>query len=370
MATGASAIDPALGDLEFGMFDWLDVQPGVPIGETYESRLRLIRLAEDVGITRYHLAEHHGTPLGLAPSPAVFLAAAARETSTIRLAATTFIVPLTSPLRLAEELGMLDQLSGGRLEIGVGRGSSPIESAMFGVDADEAATRFHADWPAILDALQTGSFTWPVGTPGLPTEPIELSTIPLQRPHPPLWYPTSNPDSIGRLADEGFNVLFGFGFVSPPLEVIREHAERFFARRAELAAHGSAGEGSNDADSDRRFGMLRHVYVESDDAEALATARSAFATHTESFTHLWRAAGSDRFSQPFDVDDLVDRHLLFVGSATSVAEQIAHAVRESRVNYVAGAFAWGSLTESQSAASMTRFADDVVPAIRASLAAI
>src|SRR3954470_24751748 len=186
----------------FGLFDWIDAAPGRTPGEVYEDRLRLLTEADRGGFDVYHLAEHHGTPLGLSPSPAVFLAAAARGTERIRLAPTTFIVPLYDPLRLVEEIGMLDQLSGGRLEIGVGKGSSPHEAAMLGLTPPETAERFESLMPAILEALETGVFR----RPGAEGEPIPLHVPTRQRPHPPLWYPTSNPASIPRLGDEGYNV--------------------------------------------------------------------------------------------------------------------------------------------------------------------
>src|SRR3954451_15518422 len=198
-------------ELAFGLFDWIDAAPGRTAGEVYEGRLRLLAEADRGGFAVYHLAEHHGTPLGLSPSPAVFLAAAARVTERIRLAPTTFIVPLYDPLRLVEEIGMLDQLSGGRLEIGVGKGSSPHEAGMFGLTPPQTAERFEELMPAILEAMETGVFR----RPGADGGTITLHVPTRQRPHPPLWYPTSNPASIPRLGDEGYNVIFGFGFVSP-----------------------------------------------------------------------------------------------------------------------------------------------------------
>ena len=207
----------AAQDVTFGVFDWIDATPGRTPGAVYADRLRLLAEADRGGLDVYHLAEHHGTPLGLAPSPAVFLAAAAQATERIRLAPTTFIVPLYDPLRLVQEIGMLDQLSGGRLEIGVGKGSSPHEAAMYGLTPAQAAARFEELMPAILEALETGVFL----RPGPDQEPVALHVPVRQRPHPPLWYPTSNAASIPRLGQEGYNVIFGFGFFSPPLEVVR-----------------------------------------------------------------------------------------------------------------------------------------------------
>jgi alkanesulfonate monooxygenase SsuD/methylene tetrahydromethanopterin reductase-like flavin-dependent oxidoreductase (luciferase family) len=350
------------GELEFGLFDWVDAVPGLPTAEVYDARLRVLAEADRGGFSRYHLAEHHGTPLGLSPSPAVFLAAAARETERIRLAPTTFIVPLYDPLRLVQEICMLDQLSHGRLDIGVGKGSSPIEAAMYGLTPSDTAARFESLFPAIVEALETGRFRRPRADG--PAEEIELHVGVHQRPHPPLWYPTSNAASIPRLGDEGYNVLFGFGFASPPLEVVREQSRVFFDHFRASAARG--GVRYSLPASPPRFGMLRHVLVAETDEAAVALARPAFDAHYESFTHLWRVHGSDRFTGPVDFDALVAEHKLFVGSPQTVAAQVARARAVGEINYFAGAFAWGSLDVETVLTSVRLFRDEVVPAVRSS----
>lgn len=347
-------------DLEFGLFDWIDLPPGASPAEKYDGRLRLLAEADKGGFAVYHLAEHHGTPLGLAPSPSVFVAAAARETTRIRLAPTTFVVPLYDPLRLTQEIAMLDQLSHGRLEIGVGKGSSPYEAAMFGLTSAEAAERFERLMPAILEALETGVFRRP-GAHGAAGRPVPLHVPVHQRPHPPLWYPSSNPSSVPRLGEHGYNVLFGFGFVSPPRDVVREQSKVFFERYRASAERGSARYALLGVTP--RFGFMRHVVVAPTDEEAQALARSAFADHYESFTHLWRKAGSERFSQPVDFDELLADGKLYVGSPQTVTELIAEAVTASEVNYFAGSFAWGSLSTEASVRSLQLFRDEVIPAV-------
>jgi alkanesulfonate monooxygenase SsuD/methylene tetrahydromethanopterin reductase-like flavin-dependent oxidoreductase (luciferase family) len=343
--------------LEFGLFDWIDLPPGADPAEVYDGRLALLGEADRGGFAVYHLAEHHGTPLGLAPSPAVFLAAAARATSRIRLAPTTFVVPLHDPLRLAEEIAMLDQLSHGRLEVGVGRGSSSFEAEMFGLTGEQAAERFQDLVPVVLEALETGTFHRPDGA-----APVPLHVAARQRPHPPLWYPTSNPASIPRLGEQGYHVLFGFGFIAPPLEVLREQSRIFFenhdaARAAGAPSHVPPG-------TTPRFGIMRHALVAPTDEEALALARPAFADHFSAFAHLWRRHGTDRFAEPMDLDQLVAEGRMFVGSPATVAAQIAATIDGAQVNYVAGAFAWGSLEPAAALRSLRLFRAEVVPALR------
>jgi alkanesulfonate monooxygenase SsuD/methylene tetrahydromethanopterin reductase-like flavin-dependent oxidoreductase (luciferase family) len=351
-------------DLEFGLFDWIDAVPGLPTAELYDARLRILAEADQGGFSTYHLAEHHGTPLGLSPSPSVFVAAAARETQRIRLAPTTFIVPLYDPLRLVQEICMLDQLSHGRLDIGVGKGSSPIEAAMYGLTPADTAERFETLFPAIVEALETGTFRRP-GADGAAGEAIPLHVPVHQRPHPPLWYPTSNAASIPRLGDEGYNVLFGFGFFSPPLDVVREQSRVFFDHFRQSAARGGVRYSLPGVTP--RFGMMRHVLVAETDEAALELARPAFDAHHESFTHLWRAHGSDRFTGPADFDALAAEHKLFIGSPETVAAQIAKARDLGEINYFAGAFAWGSLDVETVLSSVRLFRDEVVPAVRSSV---
>src|SRR5438094_6271078 len=150
----------AMANVEFGMFDWIDRRQQGPLGQLYEDRLRLLQEADAAGFFCYHLAEHHATPLGMAPSPSVFLAAAAQRTRRIRLGPMVYVLPLYNPMRLAEEICMLDHLTHGRLELGIGRGSVPYEIETLGVDPAEAKGRYDEALHVILAALTTGEVTF------------------------------------------------------------------------------------------------------------------------------------------------------------------------------------------------------------------
>src|SRR4029077_1889634 len=128
-------------DLKFGVFDHLD-RGQRSISDLYEQRLRIVEQYDRAGFYAYHLAEHHSTPLGMAPAPSVFLAAVAQRTKVLRFGPLVYLLPLYHPLRLAEEIAMLDHLSHGRLEVGIGRGRSPIELMLYGRDAAEASAVF------------------------------------------------------------------------------------------------------------------------------------------------------------------------------------------------------------------------------------
>src|SRR6202048_46806 len=114
--------------MQFGIFDHLD-DSGVPLGRHFEERLRLIEAYDRAGFYGYHLAEQHNTPLRSAPPPGVCLAAVAQRTKQLRFGPMVYLLPLYHPLRLIDEVCMLDQMSGGRFFYGGGpRFSGPLEA--------------------------------------------------------------------------------------------------------------------------------------------------------------------------------------------------------------------------------------------------
>src|SRR5271154_3082299 len=138
--------------VEFGVIDHVDRQD-LPIHETYDSRLKLLELCDKAGFSTYHITEHHFTPLGLAPSPLIFLAAAARITQRIRFAPLVLLLPLYNPLRVASEICMLDHLSKGRLDIGAGRGISPYELGFYNINHLEAQSIYQEAYDVLMMAL-------------------------------------------------------------------------------------------------------------------------------------------------------------------------------------------------------------------------
>src|SRR3979409_1784398 len=144
--------------MRFGIFDHLD-DSGVPLGQLFEERLKLIEAYDRAGFYGYHLAEHHNTPLGLAPSPSVFLSAIAQRTRRLRFGPLVYALPLYHPLRMIEEICMLEQMSRGRLEIGFGRGSVPAELVYYGAKPDVAQQVYAEAIELILQGLTERTLT-------------------------------------------------------------------------------------------------------------------------------------------------------------------------------------------------------------------
>ncbi|HYT86017.1 MAG TPA: LLM class flavin-dependent oxidoreductase, partial [Burkholderiales bacterium] len=191
-------------DVEFGVFDHLDRNDS-PLDRYYRERLEIVEAYERAGFYAYHVAEHHLTPLGMAPSPSVFLAAVAQRTKRLRFGPMVYVAPLYHPLRLLEEIGMLDQMSGGRLEMAFGRGALPAEVRFFDVDPAQTEKASQEIVGFVLDALSEGAVT--VSEEGGRKRRLALAVPPLQKPHPSLWYGVHSPQAAERAARLGMNVL-------------------------------------------------------------------------------------------------------------------------------------------------------------------
>ena len=147
--------------MKIGVFDHFD-SDGRTLAAQYAWRLELVEAYDRSGIDIYHLAEHHSTALGLAPSPSVFLSAVAQRTKRLRFGPLVYTLPLHYPLRLFEEICMLDQMSGGRLELGIGRGISPFESSYYGFDPKQAREMY----AEVFDILLKAFAGWPLDDRG------------------------------------------------------------------------------------------------------------------------------------------------------------------------------------------------------------
>jgi alkanesulfonate monooxygenase SsuD/methylene tetrahydromethanopterin reductase-like flavin-dependent oxidoreductase (luciferase family) len=351
-------------DLDFGIFDWID-DAGRDPAETYATRLRLIEYADRAGFWGYHLAEHHGTPLGTAPSPNVFLAAAAARTSRIRLGSLVNVVTMYEPLRLLEEICMLDQISGGRLELGLGRGASPVELGYYGVDMAETRAIYAEAVDVILGGLRTGA----VDHEGerFRYAGYRLPVRARQRPYPPLWYPTSNPETVPWLGRNALNTVFAFVCDVAFARAGTSVPERIMVYERELAA-GAGEAGRLNAHVARpRYGLSRHVLVADTDEEARRVARGAHDRFFESFNRLWREhAGHDHYPSRFE--DAVERGFFVAGSPATVAEGVARQIEAAGGNYFVAVLAYGDLGPEHVMRSAELFATRVIPSVRRRLA--
>ena len=344
-------------NVRFGLFDWLD-ESGRTQGETYEERLRMLELADRLypAFYAYHLAEHHATELSTVPSPNLFLSAVAQRTKRLRLGTLSYILPLYNPVRLLEEICMLDQLSGGRVELGLSRGS-------FGEHIDGNPDKARAMFNEALEVILQGMTTGEIDHHG---EQYSFSKVmtrlkPVQQPYPPLWYPTSSAESIAWAAAQGMNTAFSVHLASD-FSKIAAMVQQF---KREYAAHQADPGRLNGHVTDPKIGFSIHIHVAETDPLALEQARPAFELFTHNFTYRYVRRGNvERYANRQDFQDELAHGRVLVGSPATVHDRLRAMLDESGANYVLGCFSFGSLALEQTLRSVELFAHEVVPALR------
>ena len=333
--------------MELGIFDHLD-RGKLPLAEFYELRLRLLEKYDAAGFYSYHLAEHHATPLGLAPVPGIFLAAATQRTRRIRLGPCVYCLPLYDPLRLIEEVCMLDQLSRGRFDFGVGRGIVPYEMAYFNLHHLETEEIYREGLEVILQGLTSDVLEH--RGPKYVYRKVPMILKPLQKPHPPLWYGLGHAAGAEWAATNRVNVITNL-----PAEMSAPLFERY--REVWQRKHGDG--------PTPRLGMGRHVVVAPTEAQAMALGRTHYAVWYANLTKLWRDFGSIpvRFAQDFD--EARKRGVAVAGTPAQVREEIERQMAASRGTYMTCRLMFGEMTEAEATASLDLFTAEVMPHITA-----
>jgi alkanesulfonate monooxygenase SsuD/methylene tetrahydromethanopterin reductase-like flavin-dependent oxidoreductase (luciferase family) len=339
-----------MNDLAFGLFDHLE-RRDESLDQIYEGRLRLLAAADAAGFYCYHLAEHHLTPLGMAPSPGVFLAAVAQRTRSLHFGPLVYLLPLYNPLRLIQEICMLDQLSGGRLEVGVGRGVSPFELGYYGVPFFHSREMFEEALSVVVAGLREKRLSHRGEYYRYSDVPMEL--CPKQTPNPPFWYGAVDQKSTLFAAQRGMNMV-GLGPVTGLQRITSLYRE---AREQ----HRNSPENLNPHVDVPKIGGLRHIYVAETDRDADAVARPSYRQFYANIVKLWRDFQTVPVIFTDDLDVARKHEAVIVGSPSAVQDEVARFFAESGCNYLVLAFAWGNLTQEQSQRSLDLFASKVMP---------
>lgn len=335
--------------MQFGIFDQND-RSGLPLAQQYEQRLQMAELYDASGFYCYHMSEHHATPLSIAPSQNVFLSAMAQRTRRLRLCPLVYLLPIHHPMRLAEEICMLDHLSQGRFEFGVGRGASPHELQALGVDPARAAQMYAEAFEILQRCFRSTTLDFQGEFWRFDDVPVVMQ--PLQQPTPPVWYALASPESAVWPAQQGVHVVCG-----GPVQRVRAITDRY----REVWSRANPGAGV-----EPRMGVNRYVVVAESDAEALAIGRKAWPVFHANFMTLWHKHGTQPVNAklPPDFDQLLASGHAVAGSAATVTAQLREQLEEGGLNYLIGSFVFGDMPHAVAVASVKRFASEVMPALR------
>jgi alkanesulfonate monooxygenase SsuD/methylene tetrahydromethanopterin reductase-like flavin-dependent oxidoreductase (luciferase family) len=303
--------------VRFGIFDIMQVLPDVPSRDAYPEHLSSAVLADELGLDYYFTAERHFLPFYRTPSPSVWLAMVAARTRTIRIGALGYVVPLHHPVRLAEEIAMLDHLSGGRLDVGVGLGHRTEELVSMGVDPETRQ-------PMLIEALVLMQRAWEGARFDHPGHSWQVRDIvvepPVQRPHPPLWYTGNDPQAARWAARNGVSLAIGF----QPNERLTAPASAF-----------SGALPDDDAGSRPSLALMRNLYVADSDRQArremsqdIQRIGAAFAASPRQIAGHDLPPPPDKRQADEQVERLLNDDVIIGGSPETCARRIAQSAEE------------------------------------------
>lgn len=348
--------------MKFGIWGTTTAAPaGLSHSASYAAQLNEIVLAEDCGFDHYWLFEHHVSPHSPMPSPNLMIAAAARMTKRIRLGTLVNILPYRHPLLIAEEMAMLDVLTEGRIDCGIGRGLKPYEFRAFGQDQESSREVF-------LECLAVMRKIWsdePFSFKGkyyTVEKRTPLSPPLVQKPHPPLYVSAQSPESVRWAAENDIP----FGQIDALIEESLRDQEVY--RRIQLA---------NGRPPVPRLFLTREIYVGESDRKA----REEIKPHLLANWQLWgrytQFTEAGEMPDSYDTwrkrapllhslsyDEIIDRGLAFIGTPETVIRNILDHQRQLDIAMLVIGFRFGGMPFDMAARSIRMFATEVMPELR------
>ena len=357
--------------MKFAHFSHIWAKPGMTPHQRYEELWRELRLCDDLGFDYSFCVEHHFRPdESWISSPSLYAVGAGARTKRMRIGPMGYIVPLYHPLRLVEEIAIVDQMLGGRMELGLVPGISAEYFKPFGLDYNfrKSPTLEFVDYMrAAYGEKQPFSFHGD----NHKTESAEISVQPFQKPHPPLWMMSRDPQTLEFCATNGINP--GYFLIYP-----RKDAAPRYVKFIE--DWGKAGHPKKP-----NIAYCTIVHVDDTDEKAIDVAlkRAARAyegflphpkpgetfeervrEHAKKFIGRGEPGASEIMANLFDADYLMKHELVFIGSAETVAAKIHAAAKAGLFNVFLGEFNFSDLPEADLMRSIKLFGEKVIPALR------
>ncbi len=357
--------------MKFAHFAHVWGKAGMSPAQRYEQLWRELQIADEVGFDYGFCVEHHFTPdESWMSAPNIYVTAATARTRRMRFGGMGHIVPLHHPLRLAEEIALTDQISGGRVEIGLVSGILPSYFGPFGVDF-ESRREVALEFVRLLKTIYTDESAFSFSGKHYNFDNVKLSINPIQRPHPPLWIETRDPETLEFCAKEGINT--GYFMLFP-----RSQAKIRYAKY--LADWKAAGWTHKP-----RIAYSTVVYIDKTDGLALDKAlddagmayRGFFrGAKNDAELEKMKNALADLHEKRGDPDSavvirnildkeyLLEHDLIFVGSAETVARKLKACAIDGLFNTFMGEFNFGNLAEEDVMQSISLFGHEVMPELR------
>ncbi|HLG70490.1 MAG TPA: LLM class flavin-dependent oxidoreductase [Chloroflexota bacterium] len=341
--------------MKFGIFSLPTYIPEYDgtVTNFYKRLLDLLVLSEELGFDSAWLNEHHFHPFGgMIPHPPVALAAVAARTKRLRLGTSISILPLHNPIETAESYAMLDQISEGRLEFGVGRGYLKHDYDVLGVDWDEGHERMFEALQVVLEAWQRQPFSFHGRFYHF--DNVAVWPQPVQQPHPPIWgAATRTADSFEWFGTHGFDLL-----TLMHLKPMDEQA-RFVQVYREAAIASGRDPGSI------RVGTHYQVYCAENRDEAIREFVAAHnLTHHEFRSARQHSGATVAVSEALPPEQMIEEGRVCVGRPDDCIRVIKQARDTIGLTGVDSSFYFGTIDYEKARRSLELFAAEVMPALK------
>ena len=347
--------------MKFGLFILMPQRDGEkPVHVAAAEAIDQIRVAEDLGFDIAWFAEHHFSNYSLVPSPLTMAAHVAGLTKRIRLGTGVIVTPLYEPMRLLEDIAFVDQLSGGRLVVGLGSGYQEHECERFGVNLDDSRAMLGEMIDLIEKAYTERTFSHDGAFYKVP--PTSFSVLPLQKPYPELFL-------AGLTRDEAIQTRMARTGIVPFISAQWKPASEVLETRRQIEGYYRAV-GRDPAAL--RLAVQRFVYVTEDAGDALAAAEHL--RYTYRIAHGFRMGPMDFDGHIIDskpvsgeptLAEIAERAI--IGDPEKCARQLIDEVRTLGPEHISCVMQFGGLTGAQVMRSMELLGGKVIPAMEREL---
>ncbi|MGI6869797.1 LLM class flavin-dependent oxidoreductase [Amycolatopsis sp. 3B14] len=340
----------------YGIFSLSNVPPWNTHNEVVNKAIEQIVHADKLGFEEAWVAEHNGRRYGIVASAQLLLAAAAAATSRIRLGSGVSRLPMHHPLRLAEDYAYVDQLSGGRLNFGIGKAYDRLEFQAYGIPEAERDERYEEVFEIVMQAWRTGKVKFAgkhyrVPAEGEVADEIELFPEVAQKPTPPVFVMvSSSEESLRSAARRGFSFVLG---QRPTRDDVRRLVG-VYREEARAAGHSFDAIDENIA----RASQLKAIHVADSHEQARREYEHGYMWYVNILSNRAKVGlGIDELTY----DEYIDRKTLILGSPEQVAEELASFHSHTGLGGLVAWFDAGSQPQEQVLRSMTMFAEKVRP---------
>lgn len=336
--------------MRFSTFHIMSQRPGITGPEIIQETLREIELSEHLGFGNVWLTEHHGTAYGLCSSPSVLAAAVAMRTRKVGIGYAANVTPLHHPLRLAEEIALVDQLSEGRVLAGFGTGYSPYEFSLYGVPFDRRHQTHRAILEIVIRAWTQGTFSY--DGEGYHFKDATIALRPYQQPHPPVVIAASSPETVQEAARAGHRLM-----VLGSVEAIGSKIE-MYQQAVQVEPHSQA----QAASCLQNIGALRQIFVTDGVNSSQQVVETATAWHIQQTKQLSSPVGTYEPVSQDEISQYVHSRVIN-GPPEVVVGQLCQ-LQAKGIGEVLCWFKWGEITHEQAIKSMEPFSEAVIPHFR------